>query len=895
MHLPIAPTPVVPAKSAVEAERDALAAHLQLALGAAGMGWWHYDPVTRLATFDERYQEIFGVTGRQRPNDEILKLLHPEDLPRVWAAVEAALDPLHPTPYSIEYRVNHPDGETRWVEARGLAAFEGEGAARRATSFAGTVLDVTARKRAEAELRESTTLLLAISDSSRDVIYAKDSAGKLRFTNPASLALIGKPLEEVLGKTDAELIGDADAARQVMENDRRIMASGVAEDVEEMVPLPDGTPRIWASRKTPYRDQHGNIVGLLGISRDVTERANAAKALLRSEERFRRLVEVSSQTVWVTNARGEAIEDSPSWRAYTARSYEQWAGWKWLDAVHPDDRDRLAAAWRKSVETRGVYHVEFRQLHASGEYRDIECRAVPLLGEHGEVREWIGMNVDITGRRRAEEALRESEARYRTMGETLPYGVWRCNADGGAEYVSQSFLDLLEMTEAEMLEFGWTRRLPPEDVEPMLAKWRRCIETGELWDSEHRVLGPDGKYHHVLTRGLPVRGQDGKITSWVGINLDIDKRKQMEEELREADRRKTEFLGVLSHELRNPLAPIRNSIYLLEHAAPGTPQATRARDVIRRQAEHLTRLVDDLLDVTRISRGKVELHRTRINLRDVLIKTTDDLGSSFEQSGVALRVEHSAKPVWVDADPTRVAQVLGNLLQNAEKFTQTGGVVNVTISARDGAAEVSVRDTGVGIEPAQVERMFEPFAQADRTLARTQGGLGLGLALVKGLVELHGGSVRARSDGVGRGAEFVFTLPLAEAAAAASEERGAAVHAQGRVVLVVEDNADAGETLAAILELEGHQVRVARDGRSGLELARELRPDVVVCDIGLPDLDGYEVARALRRDPAFRSTRLIALSGYAQPEDRRRAREAGFDLHIAKPPDVEELKAAVGE
>jgi PAS domain S-box-containing protein len=559
---------------------------------------------------------------------------------RVLAAVESALDPVDPKPYSTEYRVVRPNGAVRWVEAHGLAAFEGEGPARRATRLVGTVADVTERKTGEAELQESTALLQAISDTSHDVIFAKDRAGRMRFANPATLALIGKPLEDVLGRTDLELLDDEAAARQVMENDRRIMESGVGEELEERVPMPDRVERVWLSRKSPYRDAAGNVVGLLGISRDITER------------------------------------------------------------------------------------------------------------------------------------------------------------------------------------------------------------------------------------------------------------KRTEEALRDADRRKGEFLAVLSHELRNPLAPIRNGIHLLERAAPGSAQAARAREIVRRQAEHLTRLVDDLLDITRISRGKIELRRARVDLREVADRTTDDLHALFEQSRVALRVERSAGPVWVDADPTRIAQVLGNLLHNAVNFTPAGGTVTVTISARDGRAELAVRDDGVGMDPVQVEAMFEPFAQADQNLARTKGGLGLGLALVKGLVELHGGTVQARSGGIDRGAEFAVTLPLSSTRAAAAGGADPAT-AHGRVVLVIEDNADAGQSLADLLELEGHRVHLAEDGRSGIDLAREVRPDVILCDIGLPDLNGYEVARALRRDDALRSVRLVAVSGYARPEDRRRAADAGFDAHVAKPPVAEDLLSAI--
>jgi CheY-like chemotaxis protein len=369
--------------------------------------------------------------------------------------------------------------------------------------------------------------------------------------------------------------------------------------------------------------------------------------------------------------------------------------------------------------------------------------------------------------------------------------------------------------------------------------------------------------------------------------------RENEARLREADRRKTEFLAALSHELRTPLTPIRNGLVLLERAPPGSPAAARAREVLQRQTAHLVRLVDDLLDVTRISHGKVELHRARIDLRELARRGCEDHRALLEGARIALRLELPDAPVLVDGDPDRLCQVIGNLLQNAAKFTPEGGDVRVAVEAGPAGAALSVRDSGIGIAAADLPRLFEPFVQATQGLARTQGGLGLGLALARSLAELHGGAVQARSDGPGRGAEFVVTLPLAGPAAPAEPARATAATAAARSILLIEDNPDAARTLADVLELQGHQVRLAPDGRSGLALARAARPDLVLCDIGLPDLDGYAVARALRADEALAGTRLVALSGYAQPEDLARARAAGFDDHVAKPPDPDALLGLV--
>jgi CheY-like chemotaxis protein/two-component sensor histidine kinase len=360
----------------------------------------------------------------------------------------------------------------------------------------------------------------------------------------------------------------------------------------------------------------------------------------------------------------------------------------------------------------------------------------------------------------------------------------------------------------------------------------------------------------------------------------------MEEALREADRRKDEFLGMLSHELRNPLAPIRNALFLLERADPGSEQARRARAVASRQVDHLTRLVDDLLDVTRIARGKVALRRAPLDVAALARRTAEDHRGLFQQRGVALTVDSPAAPLVVNGDETRLAQVLGNLLHNAAKFTPPGGRVDVVATQEDGAAVVRVRDTGAGIEPALLGAVFEPFTQAEQTLARSEGGLGLGLALVRGLIHLHGGEVTARSDGAGHGAELEVRLPLHAGAPAAPPGPSPATAAPHRWrVLVVDDNQDAAETLAQLVTLFGHEAEVAFDGESAIRKAAARPPDLVLCDLGLPGMDGYSVARTLRASTAAPRARLIALSGYAQPDDIARATEAGFDGHLPKPAD----------
>jgi two-component system CheB/CheR fusion protein len=375
-----------------------------------------------------------------------------------------------------------------------------------------------------------------------------------------------------------------------------------------------------------------------------------------------------------------------------------------------------------------------------------------------------------------------------------------------------------------------------------------------------------------------------------------DELRSANQQLLESDRRKNEFLAVLSHELRNPLAPISNSLYVLERAAPGGNQAQRAKEVIERQVGQLTHLVNDLIDVTRISRNKIYLQRQRVDLCDIARRSAEDQRSLFESSEIHLKSAIPDEPVYVNADKTRVAQVVSNLLQNAAKFTGRGGTATIAVAADSARRQVLVRisDTGVGMTPDTLAGLFQPFMQADKTLDRTKGGLGLGLALVKGLVELHGGEVTAHSEGLGKGAEFTVRLPLDSQPDAGLRLATPVAPRSRRRVLVIEDNIDAADSLREVLEFGDHDVAVAYNGPEGLSKAREFQPEVVLCDIGLPGMDGFEVARAFRKDDALKGAFLVALSGYAQPDDVQRAQEAGFEQHLAKPPSLEKLEALLG-
>jgi PAS domain S-box-containing protein len=445
-----------------------------------------------------------------------------------------------------------------------------------------------------------------------------------------------------------------------------------------------------------------------------------------------------------------------------------------------------------------------------------------------------------------------------------------------------------------------TRRPVESPVDKVLE--RGCV----VGLANHTVLiARDGTERPIDDTAAPIRGADEDLRGVVLVFHDVSDRRTMERQLQqrandleESDRRKDEFIAVLAHELRNPLAPIRAAGQVLKLGGARPEAVEQVAEIVERQSEHLSALVDDLLDVSRVTRGKISLRRECLNFTEIVRASTMLFQQRCESSGVSFAVDLPEEPLWVDGDRTRLTQIIENLLDNSCKFTDEGGTVAVSLAADTGGrcAALSIRDTGMGLEPEMKKRLFVPFAQADRTLDRSKGGLGLGLALVKGLVDLHEGEISAHSDGPGCGAEFLVRLPLADPPPQAAEvdANGDATTATTRLrVLIIEDNRDVANMVSMLVSLLGHEVLAAHTGDHGIEIARTKQPDVVLCDIGLPGMSGHDVARNLREDPACRNLRLIALSGYGQAQDKQRAREAGFDGHLTKPVDMESLRESL--
>ncbi|AMV36190.1 PAS domain S-box protein [Planctomyces sp. SH-PL62] len=512
----------------------------------------------------------------------------------------------------------------------------------------------------------------------------------------------------------------------------------------------------------------------------------------------------------------------------------------------------------------------------------------------GEVSGIFVHGVDVTDAVAAREALRESEARFRQLADAMPQAVWTARADGAIDYSNRQWRQYGSPPEGVLGDSRWARLIHPDDRERTHAIWLESLRTGRPFETEYRLRREfDGSYRWHLGRALPIEDSQARIVRWFGTSTDVDDVKRLSEALQQADRRKDEFLATLAHELRNPLAPIRTGLEILRHC-PDPTSASTTIDMMARQLSHMVHLIDDLMDVARVGSGKISLRKEPTTLQAIVSGAVEASRQIIDSARHSLTVSLPDEPLPLDADPTRLTQVVANLLNNAAKYTEPGGRIGLAARREGDEAVVTVRDTGIGLAPEMLSKVFDMFTQVDGSLDRSQGGLGIGLTIVKRLVEMHGGRIDARSAGIGRGSDFIVRLPLAGAPAAVPGDPGAdenRTRAGGLRVLVVDDNRDSANSLSRLLALGGHEVHTAYAGVQAIAEASAYPPDVILLDLGLPDRNGFAVAAELRATPAFHGTTIVALTGWGQPEDRRRSREAGFDDHLVKPVDIEQLRA----
>ena len=524
------------------------------------------------------------------------------------------------------------------------------------------------------------------------------------------------------------------------------------------------------------------------------------------------------------------------------------------------------------------------------EERFWDAVSTPIFGADGRIQCILHTNSDVTEQVRATRAVRESEARFRALTLATADVVYRMNPDWSRMHQLEG-RGLLKDT-ANGSGLWLDEYVPPEEQERVHAAVEEAKRNKTLFQIEHRVRRLDGGQGWTLSRAVPMLDAEGRIHEWIGAASDITERKLAEEKLRESDRRKDEFLAMLAHELRNPLAPIGAAAELLQRARLDEALVRKTSQIIGRQVSHMTGLIDDLLDVSRVTRGLVELDNTLLDLRTIMADAVEQVTPLVQARRQRLQARLPPRAVMVEGDAKRLVQVIANILNNAAKYTQEGGEIVLQAEALESDVVIEVLDNGIGMAPELVERAFDLFAQAERSSDRSSGGLGLGLALVRSLVELHGGTVWCESAGPGKGSRFAIRLPCLPQAAGdgdADTDGVSAAEAGGARIMIVDDNVDAAATLAMLLEAYGYQASVEHDPLGALERARHERPEVCLLDIGLPGMDGIELARRLRAQPETSAALLVAVTGYGQDSDRRRALAAGFDQYFVKPIDLQKL------
>ena len=761
--------------------------------------------------------------------------------------------------------------------------------------------DITESKQAaDAQERAEDRLRRVFGTQTVGMIEWNIESGLITAANDHFLEMVGYSSEDVAaGQLNFRAMTPPEWTAQNEESIALILRNGRAPALEKEYLRKDGT-RL-AILIVGVRFDNSDNEGMSVIV-DLTDTKRAEAGLRASEGRFRAAVGAVSSIVWTNNALGMMTGEQTSWENFTGQDRDSYQGFGWARAVHPDDAQPTIVAWNAAVARKETFVFEHRVRRHDGQWRLCSVRAVPVFDAPGAVAEWVGVHTDITEQRTAESVLKASELRYRRLFESAKDGILILDGEAATITDANPYIAELmgyskdQLIGKELWQIGLFK-----DVEASKAAMRKL-------QKERYIRYEDLPLETKAGRRIDVEfvnnvyGEDGEKIIQCNIR-DVSDRKLLEESLRqraadlsEADRRKDEFLATLAHELRNPLAPIRTGLKLLK-LSPNADVAERTLPMMERQLAHLVRLIDDLLDVSRISSGKIVLKRERIAFQEIAAAAIEAAQPLIDAAGHSLFVDWPEEPVWLDADPTRLAQIFSNLLINAAKYMRAGGQIRFLATQQDASLVVLVEDTGMGIPADMLGSVFDMFTQINRTLDRAHGGLGIGLSLVKTLVEMHGGSVEVTSGGNDLGSTFKVILPTAPRPATAPQQLNiktastAFDESARRRILVVDDNVDAADSLMIFLDLSGFDARTAFNGQEALDIAITFRPDVVFLDIGLPGMNGYEVARLLLADPITASAKLIALTGWGAENDILKSKNAGFHAHLTKPIDPEAIDA----
>jgi PAS domain S-box-containing protein len=760
------------------------------------------------------------------------------------------------------------------------------------------------------------TPIVSVNDEQREALRASEARYRALLTASSDVVFqlsgdwtVMQPLDgrNLVASNSTPIVGWMEKNVPAFEHARVRAAIGEAIsnkqtfELEHQVIRADGTLGWTLSRAVPILDDAGNIIEWFGTASDVTRRKQAEEELQDMRSRMEAALEAGAIGTWAWDVHRDHFFGDASLAHIFGVPREAVAGGPLaalVDAIHPDDQARVAALVQDAVASGTLYEADYRVIRPDRSIRWVTARGQVERNDDGTAVRFPGVIMDVTERKRAEAELQrvtaESERMrrlYETVLSATPDFVYVFSLDHRVLYANESLIRMWGKGRdgaigRTFLEIGyepWHAAMHDREIDQVRA-------TKKAIRGEVPFNGTNGRriYDYIF---VPVIGADGEVEAVAGTTRDVTDRKESELALAESDRKKDEFIALLAHELRNPLAPIRNGLQVVRHASDVAVRE-RAQQMMDRQLAHMVRLIDDLLDVSRISRNKLELRKARVTITDIVESAVEAAQPAIDAAGHELILTLPSRPVYLDADLTRLAQVLSNLLTNAAKYTEQGGKIALAAERKAGLIEVVVKDTGIGIPKESLPRIFDMFSQVDRSIERATGGLGIGLALVKGLTEMHGGTVTAHSDGDGQGSTFVVTLPTLSDEAHLDRPSATATLPvlPARRVLVVDDSRDGAESLAMMLELAGHQVALAYDGLEAIERAAQFLPEVILMDVGMPRLNGLDATRRIRQEAWGKAATIIALTGWGQECDRDQSREAGCNGHLVKPVAIDELR-----
>lgn len=884
------------------AELESSRAHLLSLFGQTAAGIAEAGLDMRVVRANDTYCRIIGRSQEETVGVHLGDLIHPDDL----AANVHLLEEMLRTgkPCEVENRYLRPDNTPVWV-SKMIAPITVPGNDSPA-SFLAVVIDVTRRRQAEMQLRDSAERLRLATDAAKLGIWSWEVFGdKASWENEQMCELLGVPrtgepvslvrfLHEIIHPDDAQ--SWRQALERTLETGERFHCEG------RFFRASDGALRWFEFTGLLHRDGEGRPQRMVGTAADVTESKEIVDRLRDAQARLEATLNAGEVGTWLFDIREDKLYADANMIRLHGVSEEAAATAQasvWVAAIHPDDRAPVLACVEAAVKGGEPYAVTYRAMLPGGQCRVFHARG-KVEYDQGVPALLPGVVLDITQRMDMEAKLRTREEHYRTLLTSIDEGF--CIAelvfDADGRPVDHRFLETNPAYERHTGLVNAVGRTARELAPGVEQRWHDVYARVAAGGEPVRFVDyvePLGRWFDVFV----ARAQSDANDKVAVVFRDISTDRRVHEELRQlaadlstANQRQNEFLATLAHELRNPLAPIRTGLELLRMAPDNAAAIGKVHGIMERQVIHLVHLVDDLLDLARIQSGKVELKKSRVALGGIVDSAVETAQPLIQEKRHRLRVRVPDEPVWLDADPHRLAQVIGNLLTNAAKYTPQEGMIDLVVRREGAEAVVEVADNGIGVPAEALPALFQMFSQGRNGMDYAQGGLGIGLNLVKRLTEMHGGAVSAASPGPNQGSTFTLRLPVApENAPDALKHVETAARTRSRLlrILVADDNLDAANLLAQMLELDGHQVRTAHDGGSALEAAKSFLPDLALLDIGMPGMDGYELARAIRREPTLRHVLLAAVTGWGAREDRARSRSAGFDEHLTKPIDMDSL------